>query len=167
MMKRLIQTQEESIVYGNFRDKFEEELFRCPRKLDAVDLRNYVNENRCFLGFEQADGNMDLHSEGYKGYFRMYFRDGWYGSWIDANNISRLDCSGVNEICQKIDELFPKGCDYYMKEFLKTYKVYDGEGRYLLKPILSDHYKVLFDTNYGNGDYPVRIYVYNGKCGAR
>ena len=47
-----------------------------------------------------------------------------------------------------------------MKDYLAQYPTWGSENRYLLKPLYSDHYKVMFDTTYGNGDYPVRIYVY-------
>ena len=47
-----------------------------------------------------------------------------------------------------------------MKDYLAQYSTWGSKNRYLLKPMYSDHYKVMFDTTYGNGDYPVRIYVY-------
>ena len=37
-MKSLIQTEKCSIVYGTFQGKENQELFRCPRALDNVDL---------------------------------------------------------------------------------------------------------------------------------
>ena len=43
---QLIQTVVCSIVYGQFGGEYQE-LFRCPRELDDVDLRGYVNDNRC------------------------------------------------------------------------------------------------------------------------
>lgn len=51
---QLIQTAVCSIVYGQFGGEYQE-LFRCQRELDDVDLRGYVNDNRCVLGFENDD----------------------------------------------------------------------------------------------------------------
>ena len=47
-----------------------------------------------------------------------------------------------------------------MEEYLRQFPIWGYAHRYVLKPKYSDKYKVLFDTTYGNGDYPVRIYVY-------
>ena len=53
--KVLIQTEEASIVFGDFKGQKDQELFRCPRKLEDTDLRRYVNENNCLLGFESDE----------------------------------------------------------------------------------------------------------------
>lgn len=42
--KVLIQTEEVSIVFGEFKGEKDQELFRCPRELEDTDLRRYVNE---------------------------------------------------------------------------------------------------------------------------
>ena len=94
-----------------------------------------------FLGFEPDIETTELQVGNYIGQYRMYFRNRcWFGNWI-------------------IQEC-PKGCNCYMKEYLSKYPDCGNPYRHLLKPILSEHYKVLFDTTYGNEDYPVRIYVY-------
>lgn len=162
-MEKLIQTEKCSIIYGEFRGEPNQELFRCPRKLDDIDLRAYVNENRCFLGFEQDVTTKDLReSEKYLGYYRLYFRDGWHGRWMEGNTkVDMQDCIGVDKIIAWLRETFPHGCSWDMKAYLEQYPVWGSENRYLLKPVYSDHYKVMFDTTYGNGDYPVRIYVYS------
>ena len=161
-MKKLIQTSVCSIVYGEFQGKENQELFRCPRELDDVDLRRYINETRCLLKFETDTETEDLkESENYLGYYRLSFRNGWYGRWMESNNeIDEIDCVGVDEIVRWLQENFPRGCTWDMKEYLSEFPTWGSENRYLLKPFMSDHYKVLFDTTYGNGDYPVRIYVY-------
>lgn len=163
-MKNLIQTEKYSIVYGTFRGQPNQELFRCPRELDNIDLRRYVNENRCLLGWE-ADETTDLHKhQGYLGYYRLYFRDNnWYGRWIEVvenDKLDRVSCHGVDEIIDWLREKFPKGCNWDMRAWLEKYPTWGSENRYLLKPLLSEHYKVMFDTTYWNEDYPVRIYVY-------
>lgn len=160
-MNKLIQTEICSIIYGTFRGKENQELFRCPKELDSIDLKNYVNNNRCLLGFE-ADEVADLkNQENYLGYYRLYFRGGWFGSWMEGHTkVDEIDCVGVDEIIQWLRTNFPKGCSWDMEDYLAQYPNWGGEKRYLLKPLYSDCYKVMFDTTYGNGDYPVRIYVY-------
>lgn len=165
-MKELIQTSVCSIIYGDFRGKPNQELFRCPRELDNVDLRNYINTNRCLLGWEADTDTKNIKdaksSENYLGYYRLYFSGGWCGRWMEYNNnkINRIACHGVDEIIKWLQVKFPRGCSSEMKKWLYKYPVWECENRYLLKPLMSDHYKVMFDTTYGNGDYPVRIYLY-------
>lgn len=164
-MKDLIQTQKCSIIYGEFKGKENQELFRCPRELDSTDLKNYINRERCMLGFELESDTSDLKaSNNYLGYYRLYFSGRWYGRWFDhEDQIKKLDeivCHGVDEIVDWLGERFPKGCNWEMEDYLKKFPNCGCEHRYLLKPLMSEHYKVMFDTTYGNGDYPVRIYVY-------
>lgn len=79
---QLIQTAVCSIVYGWFGGEYQE-LFRCPRELDDVDLRGYVNDNRCVLGFENDDTkNGGIDGRKRIGYFRLYFTNGWHGRWF-------------------------------------------------------------------------------------
>lgn len=42
-MYRLVQTEDVSIVYRDFRGEPNQELFRCPRACDTTDLNRYVN----------------------------------------------------------------------------------------------------------------------------
>ncbi len=165
-MQSLVQTEKCSIIYGDFRGKKNQELFRCPRELDDKDLKRYINENRCFFHLVQEDENVnDLRAiEGRKliGYYRLYFRGDWYGRWFQESDekVSELDCHGLDEIVDWIRKQFKRGCDFYMCDYLSQF---DGisENRYFLKPYMSDRYKLMFDTTYGNGDYPIRIYVYS------
>lgn len=162
IMNELFQTDKYSIVYGDFHGKSGQELFRCPRELDDVDLRKYVNENRCLLGFEaDTDGSLQKESDSYLGYYRMYFRDGtWHGRWMEeSKKLDEIACHGVDEIISWLKRMFPYGCDWVMETYMQRYPNW-GANRCLLKPVFSDHYKVLFDTTYKNEDYPVRIYVY-------
>lgn len=140
-MDKLIQTAEYSIIYGDFKRENSaypyQELFRCPRKLDNADLSRYVNENRCLLGFEA-----DTETE-------------------DLKESDRYVCHGIDEIIKWLSDNFPHGCNWEMDEYFKeNYPTWGDEDRYLIFPIMSEHYKVLVNTRYGNGDYPVRIYVY-------
>lgn len=158
-MNTLIRTGIASIVY----DEDNKELFRCPKELESKDLRRFVNTYRDVLGFED-DGTKDLRKvEGYKliGYYRMYYRNGWAGRWMLENGEpEKLDCVGVQRIIDWVCANFKKGCTYLMKDYFeKNFKQVSSE-RYLIRPIYSKYYKVLVDTTYGNGDYPVRIYTY-------
>lgn len=165
-MEKLVQTETHSIVYGDFHGNPDQELFRCPRELDDKDLRSYINDNRALVGFEEATGveNVnDMKRNGdYLGYYRLYFRKGWYGAWMEYSaDLGNADCAGVEKICEWLSARFPDGCSRGMSEWLSLcFSQWDGKNRFLLKPLYSDHYKVLFDTTYGNGDYPVRIYVF-------
>ncbi len=165
MQGKLIQTAICSIVYGTFQGKENQELFRCPRELDNVDLRNYVNKERVFLGVRN-DYVEDLHNiEGkeFLGYYRMYFSCGsWYGRWLDVKEgVEETDVAGIEDIINWIRKQFTQGCDYYMEDYCKEhFKTWGSDNRYLIKPIMSDVFKIMIDTTYGNGDYPVRIYCY-------
>ena len=173
-MDKLIQTEVCSIIYGKFRDEENEELFRCPRQNDDTDIARYINEYRSLVCPMDSDvpfvddDTEDLRNVEGKtmiGYWRMYFRDGyWQGRWmLEEGKPETIDCIGVDNILNWIYENFKKGCDYYMEDFFHKHFKEWGRQRYLIKPFMSEHYKVMVDTKYGNGDYPVRIYVYRNK----
>ena len=95
----------------------------------------------------------------------MYYRDGWQGRWMleGEDKPSARDCYGVDKIIDFIRDQFPQGCNYKMQSYFENHHhniSQAGGKRFLLRPQLSDVYKVMVDTTYGNGDYPVRIYVY-------
>jgi len=167
MQATLIQTEKSAIVYGTFQGKENQELFRCARELEEQDLRNYVNEERIFLGFENdyVEDLRKVNGQNFLGYYRMYFSNGsWYGRWLDCvKDLAQFDVLGIQDVVEWINQTFDGGCDYFMKDYLKQFKKWDGKNRYLLKPIMSDRFKIMIDTTYGNDDYPVRIYVYNKK----
>ena len=157
-MKKLVQNDECSIIY----DEKGEEVFRCPRALDDKDLVRYINEYRAFVGLETDDTENLEAVEGMEliDYWRMYYRDGWYGRWMieGKNRPTELECAGANQFIKWLTEKFDKGCDYWMKDyFADNFPLWGVEKeRYLLRPIK-------IDTKYGNGDYPVRIYIYREK----
>ncbi len=168
-MEKLIETKTSAIVYG----ENNEEQFRCPIELEDKDLRRYINQYRKLVqSFDEIpfidDDTEDLRNvEGKEliGYFRMYYRNGWAGRWMLENGEpTKLDCYGVQHIVDYICSEFSGGCDHHMKYFMESeFKPWGCEQRYLLHPFLSDYYKVMIDTTYGNGDYPVRIYAYRDK----
>ena len=164
-MEKLIQTSECSIIYGEFRGKKDQELFRCARSLDDKDLVSFVNKERVVLDLvdDETEDLRDVPGMHMIGFWRMYYRDGWQGRWMleGEDKPSARDCYGVNKIIDFICDQFPKGCDYKMQSYFEKHHVsHAGGKRFLLRPQLSDVYKVMIDTTYGNGDYPVRIYVY-------
>ena len=167
MQAKLIQTEKCSIVYGTFQENENQELFRCARELEDQDLRNYVNRERVFLGVENDDVQdlRKVNGKRFLGYYRMYFSNGsWYGKWLDTvKDLEQFDILGIQDIVEWIHETFLSGCSHTMKEYLEQFKNWGGENRYLLKPIMSDRFKIMIDTTYGNGDYPIRIYVYGDE----
>lgn len=158
--QNLIQTKICSIIYSEQHGEVKE-MFRCPRNLDQTDLRDYVNQDKCLLGFEPDDTD-DLKTSNFLGYYRLHFISGkFYGKWFECDG--QMDPSfyaGVDEIVRFLNNNFPRGCSFEMEEWLEQFPVWGCKQRYLLKPLLSNHFKVLFETTYGNSDYPVRIYVY-------
>ena len=85
MNSTLIQTGICNIIYGNFRGEPNQELFRCPRGQEDL-LKNYINQERIIIGFEDDSKIQDLSSvDGYDylGYYRLYFSGGnWHGRWF-------------------------------------------------------------------------------------
>ena len=176
-MDQLIRTQECSIVYGRFRGEDNQELFRCPRVLESIDLARYINEERALVApmgskipFVDDDTENLREVEGKEliGYWRMYFRNNsWYGTWMieEDRRVSRKDCAGVNKIIDYICDEFPGGCNWKMENYFiqNGFKPWTSGKRYLVKPFMSEIFKIMIDTTYGNGDYPVRIYVYRKK----
>lgn len=170
-MEQLIQTSKCSIIYGTFRGKENQELFRCPRELDDMDLPYYINQHRALVApmgskipfvNDSTPDLRDIKGETLIGYYRMYFSYGWGGRWMLENGTpDSRDCAGVQAIINWICKEFPSGCDYYMVDFCKEHFIeWGSENRYLVRPFMSEYYKVAIDTTYGNGDYPVRIYTY-------
>lgn len=175
-MDQLIVTAESAIVYGQFRGNENEELFRCPRQNIETDLKRYINEYRSLvapMGSDKipfVDDNTknlrEVEGKELVDYWRMYYRNGWAGRWMnERSKPTRLDCIGVNHIIDWICERFKRGCNWEMENFFiqNEFKPWGNGKRYIIKPFMSDYYKIMIDTTYGNGDYPVRIYVYKDK----
>lgn len=175
MAEQLIQTEQYAFVYGDFKGKPNQRLFQCPRGLEDKDLYRYINEHRslvCPMGIkipfvdDDTDDLRKVEGKDMIAYWRMYWRNGyWDGRWMgEKGNPTKIECAGVNKILDWIFKEFPNGCDWYMQDFFKSnFKGYCGDKRFCIKPFMSEWYKILVDTTYGNGDYPVRIYVYRNK----
>ena len=164
MNEKLLTEKGIHTVYGTFKKKRDEILFQSPLERD---LNRFLNENRLCVEFVNVSGIEDLKRIPGKtriGYYRMYFRDGaWFGRWFLDTGMKpdEIDCVGVDNIIAYIAKKYPRGCDYFMNDDCQTqYAPWGGKSRYLVKPRGSENYYVMFDTTYGNGDYPVRIYVY-------
>ena len=173
--EKLVTTEKEVIIYGEFNSE-NDELFRCPKATAHEDLRNFINRNRMLI-VPMRDGNYSIpfvddetknlrEVEGLNmvGYWRMYYDGGhWCGKWFfeGKEKPDWYDTGGVQRIINWIEAKFDKGCDYYMKDFCEENFTKVGDQRYLIRPYLSENYKIMIDTTYGNHDYPVRIYTYH------
>ncbi len=176
MNSYLVETNDSLIVYGDFRGEYDVELFRTAKGLYG-DLKEYINRNRALVAPNEDrkipyidDDTEDLRNvEGKEmiAYWRMYFRDGcWAGRWmVEHKAPDNVERAGAHVIEKWFWENFPKGCNWKMENFFiqNEFKPRGDGKRYLIKPYLSEYYKVMVDTTYGNGDYPVRIYVYRDK----
>ena len=54
-MGKLTKTDAYSVVYGEYDEEKDKELFRCPRETEETSLREYVNSSRDFLGLDQEE----------------------------------------------------------------------------------------------------------------
>lgn len=169
MEYRVVRDTNSTYVFGCHNGE-EQIIFQCAKELEDTDLRNYVNKERIFLDITPDLDITDLHNvpgKRFLGYYRMYFSNGmWYGRWLDvADGVEEIDVIGIEQITEWIRKSFTGGCDYYMEDYLSNFPIWGTENRYLLKPLYSDVFKIMVDTTYGNGDYPVRIYVYEENKG--
>ena len=101
----------------------------------------------------------------YKCYYRMYYRRGWYGTYLDGEKLPTIFFCQIkeelNNIFNYISYKWKYGCDNDMIRDLKKIAYQCPNGRFLLDYKGEKHYYLLeFCTDYGNSDYPVRIYIY-------
>lgn len=120
--------------------------------------------------FEVFEGCMEKKWEellpNYKGYWRMYYRNSqWAGTWFSHQNI-QLDSgeiSDLNAVIREVCRRWPEGCTHSMKaELASISKPLTSIGEnYLLKTCgFKLNLLVYCNTEFGNSDYPVRIYCY-------
>lgn len=163
-MKKLMNKDDCYFVY----DESNDIIFQSAIKQDVCE---FLNRELICLDFEKPSCMQilqDLHQipgKVFKGYWRMYFRDGnWNGRWFGSENgkLSDLEIYGLNNISQYISERWPNGCSFDMQD--DVINNFDdckiGEYRYYVKPMASNNYILMLDLRYKNEDYPVRIYVY-------
>ncbi len=167
MYEALTVTESGYIVRGNFKGQENTILFQSPLK---SDLNHFLNQHRLCVDLEDASKETedvrDIAGKTLLGYFRFYFRDGaWSWRWfLENGEPDSRDCLGVDNIFAYLKQNYPKGCDYFMEEdFKEKFPTWGSQNRYLVKPIGSTNYYLMVDTTYGNGDYPVRVYVYSKK----
>ena len=103
------------------------------------------------------------------GYFRMYFRNGWSGKWFanseafNQSGVEPEESEVLRSFCQWIEDTFVGGCDDKMISFLENQSRYakSGSAYYNQLDIGENSYAVIaYQTQFGNGDYPIRIYLY-------
>lgn len=178
-MERLVTTNDSCIVFGEFKGVRDEELYRGPRN-DEDTLKKFINENAIVLPLENDTETTDLSEvPNYLAYYRMYWRNGWYGRWMIDTDPSGMLIIGVKKpeipyetiamvakLQDWIENEFRGGCDYHMEDFMrKNFEPWGDDKIFLLKPPYVDNVKIQINTTYGNSDYPVRIYVYEEKPG--
>lgn len=153
-------------IYGV--NSLERKLLFQSASLDEVNA--FMDENRLCTVLKPDNETEDLSNvEGYSliDYYRLYFRDGWYGRWMTMDNLpehkpTTEEAEGINNIINFLIKHFPNGCDYEMMQWLRRYENWGvDKDRYLLVP--NKYYKICIQTTYGNSDYPVRIYAYREK----
>lgn len=134
------------------------------------DLDRFLDENKLIVEFEDCGEEYDdlrgIDGKELLGYWRMYFRGGWCGTWFPESNnkLSNLEIKGLDNIIFYISKKWDRGCDYFMQDDVNTsFETWGSEHRFLVKPRGVNNYLVMIDTTYGNGDYPCRIYVYREK----
>ena len=52
-MGKLTKTDAYSVVYGEYDEEKDKELFRCPRETEETSLREYVNSSRDFSAWSR------------------------------------------------------------------------------------------------------------------
>lgn len=162
-MDKLVYENDSAVIYGKFKGE-EQELFRCPEGDEAM-LSHYINEHRALVGFEddETEDVREVPGKEMVAYYRLYWSGSWFGKWFIEKDYKPdiVDCAGIDRIVEWFAKEFPNGCNVRMQYyFLENFKGYCDNRRFLVRPVMSEYYKVMVDTTYGNGDYPVRIYVY-------
>lgn len=115
-----------------------------------------MSENGTKSGYEQM------------GYYRMYFRNLWYGKWFVQSEkfkeVRTAESEVLKGFCQWIEQTFTGGCDEKMTEYLESHTelTKNPNGRYsnILEIDDNAYADVVYNTEFGNEDYPIRIYLY-------
>lgn len=112
--------------------------------------------------FDEREGKTLL------GYWRMYYRGGWGGRLLSTNPknpfevlLNQEEKEILQRIVDYICEKAPKGMNWEFEDLIKSTFKSSKNGRYHCFYMGTNlNYLVEFVTEYGNDDYPVRIYVY-------
>lgn len=119
--------------------------------------------------FKVYEGSVDKKWEdilpNYKGYWRMYFRGGWDGTWLPYQGASLHGAAvtELNAVIREVTERWPKGYNAKMERdllSLATPLTSEGKNYLLLAEGLKMSFLIYVNTEFGNADYPVRIYCY-------
>lgn len=103
---------------------------------------------------------------GYCGYMRMYYRNHrWAGTWFPCteNTFTDNDLIILNALCRAVAERWPDGCSHPMVTEVKSFAAsVEGNHHHHLLEIdgAEFHYLVFINLEFGNADYPIRIYTY-------
>lgn len=109
----------------------------------------------------------------YLGYERLYFRGGqWSGRWFTASGdthpfgsvcigLTEEEVEFLNDLVDEIGEKWSGGCDWKMMRDLNDSGCRVREHIYLLEAEGGPCKCLMcFTTEFGNGDYPIRAYLY-------
>lgn len=148
--------------------KEEEIIFQSPLK---EDYDAFVQKEAIITELTENNTVEDLRKVENKeliGYWRMYYRHGWNGVWFQNSETEELDSHDIKVLDNTIIYVcnrWSKGCDYFMTDDMKEHFSTWGEVEtlYLLQPKGFDNCLICINTEFGNGDYPVRIYMYRDK----
>lgn len=104
------------------------------------------------------------------GYFRMYFRNGWFGRWFaktdefEENGARDIESAKIKDFCAFVEDNFTGGCDEKMVDYLKTNSNYQrlDNGTYYNAIEVDDKSYIVIQVSpqYGNSDYPIRVLLY-------
>jgi len=122
-------------------------ILQCKEELNKID------------NFKKRKGKICL------GYYRMYYRNSWNGRWLLNEDVfekpHKEEYETIYEIIEYIKTKAPNGMNFEFKEFLEKTAEPAANGRYyFFAADTSFNYLIEFSTEYGNSDYPARIYLY-------
>lgn len=111
---------------------------------------------------EKFDELKNRPQKKYIGYYRMGYRHGYFGVWIEKNEeLTESENSNIVQTIEYIEKIFPKGMNWEGEEFVKETLKPSPNGRYYTFAA-NTNFNILVEisTEFGNGDYPFRIYFY-------
>lgn len=126
----------------------------------------FIKENL----IKNGDNISEAAGHTFMGYFRMYFRSGkWYGKWFaenaefEKNGVLPEESNKLKSFCKWVEDRFKGGCNDVMTDYLKNNEDMKCiNGSYFIGLLISDtsYAMVKYTPQFGNDDYPIRIYLY-------
>ena len=127
-------------------------------KMEYGDVKLLQNQAELskISNLQERKGKINL------GYYRMYYRNGYDGVWFEnAGKMTQCEKEVLSQVIDTVKELAPEGMTPYFQEHLNDVATASPNGRYYyFETSTNFNFLVEFAPEYGNDDYPVRIYVY-------